>query len=104
VVSSAPADKADKVGLGSSLVITFSEPMAPLNLALALEPDPGDWWMNWNEAGTVVTATHAAFAGRTIYTATLNAKDMSGNPLPQLSWSFKTMSKNSYLPTLLRRK
>jgi len=63
--------------LDAPLVITFDEPVSPLNFNLALTPDPGGWNYYWNDDSTVVTATHNAFTEGVTYSATVTAKDGS---------------------------
>ena len=84
---------ADAVGVGPTapLVLTFDEPIGPLSLKLALDPDPGGWSTTWNEANTVVTATHTALTENRAYTVTVNANDAAGNPLAPVTWRFTTV-------------
>ncbi|MEA3396262.1 MAG: Ig-like domain-containing protein, partial [Chloroflexota bacterium] len=103
VVDTFPSNGATDVGLDEPIVITFDEEIGPLNLDLALSPDPGGWRMVWNEAGTVVTATHAGFARGTVYTATVTANDAAANPMvTPLTWPFATERYRIYLPLVIR--
>jgi hypothetical protein len=105
VLSTSPADSAGEVAFDAPLVITFDEEVAPLNLQLTLSPDPGGWFLAWNDAGTVVTATHASLAAETTYLATVTASDGWGNAMTApLSWSFTTASATYqiYLPLVVK--
>ncbi len=107
VVATSPADAATDVALDAALVITFTEQIGPLSLQLNLTPDPGGWSIGWNQAGTVVTATHAAFASGTTYQATVTAKDAWANPMAAShSWSFATAGgwRRIHLPLVLRNR
>lgn len=104
VIAHSPASGATEVALAAPIVITFTEQIGPLSLNLALTPDPGGWFYTWNEAGTVVTATHASLVNATVYTATLMARDGSANPMAApFTWSFTTTEKyRLFLPLALR--
>jgi len=91
VDSHSPSDGATGVALSAPIVITFTEQIGPLSFGLTRTPDPGGWGTTWNQAGTVVTATHADFAEGTTYSATVTARDAAGNVLtPAVGWSFNT--------------
>jgi len=104
VIAHSPASSATGVVLTAPIVITFTEQIGPLSLNLALTPDPGGWFYTWNEAGTVVTATHAGLVGATVYTAMLMARDGSANPMTApLTWSFETVEyRHLFLPLVLK--
>jgi parallel beta-helix repeat protein len=105
VIDTVPAAGAVGVALDAPLAITFSEPIGPLTLELVLAPDPGGWSLIWNEAGTVVTATHTAFEMGTTYQATATAGDAAGNQMVSAkSWTFTAVSEENrvYLPLILR--
>jgi hypothetical protein len=100
-----PADGAGDVALDAPLVVQFDEEVLPLTLQLELDPDPGGWLLAWNEAGTVVTATHAGLNAATTYVATVTASDAWGNAMAApASWSFTTASTmhQIYLPLVVR--
>ena len=86
-----PADATTDVGAAASLIITFTEQIDPASLHLTVMPDPGGWQFSWNAAATVVTASHYPFAGSTLYTATVTARDLAGHSLASPpAWSFST--------------
>ncbi|MBN1642543.1 MAG: Ig-like domain-containing protein, partial [Anaerolineae bacterium] len=100
-----PARSAGDVPLDAPIVITFTEQIAPPTFQLALTPHLDDWDLSWNEAGTVATVTHTAFAPATEYLVTIAACDTSANPMETpYSWSFTTQEGGIvYLPLVLRR-
>ena len=105
VLDTSPADGAGDVAFDAPLVVEFDEEIAPLNLQLLLNPDPGGWSLAWNEAGTVVTATHAGLDAETTYAATVTASDGWGNAMvAPVSWSFTTASATYqiYLPLVVK--
>jgi hypothetical protein len=105
VLAVSPANGATQVSLDAPLVIAFTEEIGPLSLDLSLAPDPGGWRTSWNEAGTVVTATHAGLSAETSYVATVTASDAAANPMSGLSsWSFSSGTEGEwvYLPIVLR--
>jgi len=103
VVGKVPADAATDVALDAPLVITFEEEIAPLNFDLTLTPALGIT-TTWNDAGTVVTATHAGFTAATTFTATVTASDAAANVMEPHSWSFTTQMGRRwiYLPLTLK--
>jgi predicted GH43/DUF377 family glycosyl hydrolase len=103
VVGTFPANGASATPVDAPLVITFSEEIGPLSLNLALSPDPGGWFYTWNDAGTVVTATHAGLINATTYTATVTAKDGSANSMTApFTWSFTAEKYRLFLPLTLK--
>jgi predicted GH43/DUF377 family glycosyl hydrolase len=104
LIDRTPGPDATEVALGAPLVLTFDEPVAPLNVDLSLTPDPGGWTIAVSDAGTVVTATHAGFDAEQTYTVTVNATDAATNPLdPAVVWSFTTAPIRIYLPLTLKQ-
>jgi hypothetical protein len=106
VVAVSPRAGATEVALDAALVVTFTEVISPASLNLTLLPNPGGWSFTWSGGGTVVAAQHAAFAGQTVYTATVTAKDNAGNAVaPPHAWSFTTRRKAFplYLPLVHKR-
>jgi uncharacterized repeat protein (TIGR01451 family) len=100
-----PADGATGVGPAAPLVITFSEPIDAGTFAYTVTPDPGGWSTSWGSGGTVVTLTHAPFAGDAIYTVNVTgARDAAGNSLAEApyEWSFTTVAHKVYLPIVSR--
>ncbi len=89
VTDKSPADGAAGVALDVPIVITFDKEIAPLNFGLTLTPTL-DITATWNDAGTVVTATHAGFTAAATYTVTVTASDAAVNVMDPLSWSFTT--------------
>jgi hypothetical protein len=103
VIDVSPANGLVDVALDAPIVIAFDEEVGPLSLDLELTPDPGGWRTTWNEAGTVVTATHAGFSIATTYTATVSARDASANEMVAPDeWSFSTQAGLIYLPVVLK--
>jgi len=105
VVKIFPADQTTDITLNASIIVTFSEPISQTSLSLTLLPDPGGLATTWNDAGTVVTASHADFAEDTLYTATVMANDAADNAMTTpLSWTFTTLTEGYevYLPLILR--
>ena len=73
------------------------------DLGLQERPDPGGWWFTWNEAETVVTATHALFDAEATYQASVTVRDAWGNAMTvPFQWSFTSAEYRLYLPLLLR--
>jgi hypothetical protein len=106
VLQTYPGQGATWVPLDAPITILFSEPMAAPSLDLVLEPDPGGWSITWNEAGTVVTATHAGLAGGVVHAATVAANDVAGNALVSpYTWSFRASGGEHrvYLPIIPKR-
>jgi hypothetical protein len=86
------------------VVITFTEEIGPLTFALVFTPTLNEWSGSWNEAGTVFTGINPTFVPATRYTATLQARDASANPLAEpYTWSFTTREGwDIYLPLVVR--
>ena len=104
VLSVRPADTATDVALTAPVIITFSEAIDAGSFAYTVNPDPGGWAEIWNGAGTIVTLTHTAFTGGTVYTVTVTAADdLVGNPLADTPyiWSFETERHLIYVPAVL---
>jgi uncharacterized repeat protein (TIGR01451 family) len=104
VLGTSPADEAADVALTAPVIITFSEAIDAGTFAYTVTPDPGGWSEAWNGAGTVVTLTHTAFTGGTVYTVTVTAADdLAGNPLTDTPyiWSFETERHLIYVPAVL---
>jgi enediyne biosynthesis protein E4 len=107
VLRTSPSAGAEDVPTGAPLVVEFDEEVAPLNLQLTLSPDPGGWFLLWNDAGTVVTATHTGLDASTTYHASVAAEDGWGNAmLAPVSWSFTTARAvhHVYLPIVVRHR
>jgi hypothetical protein len=105
VLGHAPPSGAQGVALDAPIVITFTEEIGPLTFGLSLTPapDPAEWHIAWNEAGSVVTATHSGLTPDRTYTVEVTAKDAWVNPLALYSWSFTTFqSWRVYLPVVVR--
>lgn len=103
VVSVTPGGSDTDVELDVPLVISFDEPVSPINFSLEATPDPGDWMLYWNDVGTVVTATHTSFSPVTDYAVSVAAQDGSVNMMPTAyQWSFETTYLNIFLPSVLR--
>jgi hypothetical protein len=106
VETTSPSNGAVDVMPDAEIVITFSEPIGPLTLELGLTPElDGDGWtVAWNEAGTVVTATHGGLTLGETYIATVMAKDGSANPMDEpYTWSFTVRDRwPIYLPVVTR--
>ena len=103
VESVSPSSGATEVAVDTPIVIAFDEEIGPLSLKLTLDPALGIT-TTWNEAGTVVTATHAGLAMGTAYTVTVTANDAAGNSMAApTSWTFATEKYRIYLPPILRQ-
>jgi uncharacterized repeat protein (TIGR01451 family) len=94
ILATRPADAAADVPVTASVVVTFSEQMAPASLGLTAVPDPGGWSAAWSAGDTVVTLAHAPFAYSTVYSLTVAAQDTEGDslvagPVPN-PWTFTT--------------
>lgn len=95
IVDQEPAPGATDVPVNANVVITFSETITTGAFAYTVDPDPGGWSAAWNTGNTVVTLSHANFAGETTYTVTVSAAhDMTGNPLVDapVAWGFTTVA------------
>ncbi len=98
-----PGDSATEVAGDAPLVITFDEPVSPINFSLTVAPDPGGWMYYWNDDSTVVTATHTTFSPGTTYVARVIAQDGSANLMSQAyQWEFTTQIAVIYLPLIIR--
>ncbi|MGD8473216.1 MAG: right-handed parallel beta-helix repeat-containing protein, partial [Anaerolineae bacterium] len=105
VETTSPANGAVEVAPDAPIVVTFTEPIGPLSLDLAVEPDPGGWHLGWNKSNTVLTATHGEFALTTTYMATVMARDAFANAMEEpYTWTFYTGQKEHrlYLPLVMR--
>lgn len=101
IVTVQPPDTALNVALTAPVVITFSEAISTGTFAYGVSPDPGGWGAAWDEAGLVVTLTHAPFVEATWYTVTVTAADdLSGNPLASapVAWAFATPGAPDIMP------
>jgi len=103
VLQVTPAAAQVGVPMDAPLVITFDEPVSPINFNLMVSGDPGGWQFYWNDDSTVVTATHASFSPSTTYSVSVTAQDAAANPMPQAyQWSFTTAEAKIYLPLVIR--
>jgi hypothetical protein len=103
VAKVSPDDGTVEVATDAPLVITFDEPVSPLNFDLVVTPDPGGWNYYWNDDSTVVTATHNAFTEAMTYSATVTAKDGSLNAMETpYTWDFTVERFWLYLPLINR--
>jgi hypothetical protein len=107
-----PAGGATGVPITTSLVVTFSEPLATATLAYTITPPVSATVPTWNLAGTVLTLSHGGLAYSQTYTVTVAAQDLEGlslvpGPAPN-PWSFTTMvappppPQRVYLPLVLK--
>ena len=106
IVATAPVNGAVDVEITALVVITFSRPISLGTFSYTAAPDPGDWAESWNGAETVVTLTHTAFKGGTVYTVTVTAADdLAGHPLSgtPYAWHFTTAPHRVYLPLVLKQ-
>jgi hypothetical protein len=106
VEATSPLSEAVEVALDAPIIVTFTEQIGPLSLVLALEPNPGDRYLTWNEGGTVVTATYSGFEPATTCTATVRAGDAFANVMEKsYAWTFTVKDRyRIYLPLVLRNR
>jgi hypothetical protein len=99
VIAKNPASGANNVAPATTVTATFSEPMdaATINAASASLTGPGAAVVaavvSYNAASKTVTLTPGAnLSFSSTYTAKLSSaiKDLAGNPLAPVSWSFST--------------
>jgi hypothetical protein len=66
---------------GSSVQVTFTEPMDIASVSIASVPDPGGWSVSWNSQSTTATFVHSPFQQSVSHTITVSGGDLSSNPL-----------------------
>ena len=103
VTSTSPAAGATGVAVSSAVTATFSEPVQPATITFGLKNSQGTaiaGATSYNTSTNVATFTpNAALASSTSYTATVSgAKDLAGNTMNPVSWSFTTAAVTSACP------
>ncbi|MFQ5421555.1 MAG: Ig-like domain-containing protein, partial [Anaerolineae bacterium] len=105
VTDVSPGDTAVAVDPDAPIIITFDEPVSPLNFNLSMTPDPGGWRYTWSDDNRVVTATHNTLADETAYNLSVTTTDAASNSMTApFTWSF-TSGKSGftvYLPVILK--
>lgn len=81
IVSTTPVDGAAAVNRGTSIVVTFSEPMNPATVIATVNPSPAGKTDAMSGGNTVLTVTHNGLTAGTMYTVTVSGQDVDGNPL-----------------------
>lgn len=86
LVSTSPANNADRVLVGFFVVLTFSEAMEPASVGLTFQPDYDEGEGTWSLDGRTVTysAPPAMFQPLTQYLVSVDGRDLAGNPLTGL--------------------
>jgi predicted GH43/DUF377 family glycosyl hydrolase len=103
VSSVTPANMATGQDLNAPIVITFDEPVSPLNFNLTMTPDPDGWQYVWNDASTAVTASHNPLDYDTTYNLSLTTSDAANNVMTTpYAWSFTTAKAYIFLPIVIR--
>ena len=92
LMSSVPVDLATNVATSTRLSLTFSEGMNRGSLVVGLSPKFELGPVSWNNPGRVATFSTPMedWAPGTVYTLTVAATDLAGNPLPATGLSFTT--------------
>ena len=98
ITSTRPDDGEKGVGVGTVIIVNFSEPMDPRSLVVSSfsgSPDPGGWEVAWARTQRSVSLRHAnPFKTGQTYTVSVHANDVSGDPLVAGTvpnpWSFTT--------------
>ena len=108
VTARTPAPGATGVGVGSDVTATFSEPVQQSTLGLELR-GPGGTLVTGTTSYDAATRTAvldpaAALAASTTYTATVTGvRDIAGNLIDPVSWTFATDTPDTTKPTLTAR-
>jgi hypothetical protein len=98
-----PADTTTGQDPNAPIVITFDEPVSPLNFNLTMTPDPGGWQHVWNDVSTAVTATHNPLDYDTTYNLSVTTSDAANNVMTTpYTWSFTTTKAYIFLPVIMR--
>ncbi len=97
VTSTAPADNATKVGVGTVVTAVFNEPVNSSSIDFQLRTSAGTLvsaTVNYNASTRTATLTpNAPLAFGTSYTASVSATDQAGNSMTTpATWSFTTLS------------
>jgi uncharacterized repeat protein (TIGR01451 family) len=106
ISSTRPGDGETAVGLGTVIIVNFSEAMDPRSLVYTVTPDPGEWQAVWARNGRSVSLRHTnPFTPDQRTTVHIDATDASGDPLAQGAvpnpWTFTTEAAptgGAYLP------
>ena len=103
VTSTSPAAGATGVAVSGPLTATFNEPVQPATIVFGLKTSGGATVAgatSYNASTNVATFTPtASLANSTAYTATVSgAKDLAGNTMSPMSWSFTTAAPVSFNP------
>jgi hypothetical protein len=102
IVDTYPADGAIDVPLDASIIVNFSEPIDVLApVIVQILPDPGALTLIWTNGDMTLTIDHAPFVECTLYTVTVAAQDMQGQPLQAgpvpNPWSFTTVCLSPFI-------
>jgi hypothetical protein len=105
VVSTSPAHQQSQVPLDAPVVVEFSETIDEVTLQWSIDPDPGDWMIEWNWNSSVAYFNHSSnFTECLEYEVQMiSFEDMEGRPMkPGLvpnPWRFMTQCENPYILT-----
>ena len=105
IVSRSPAPDATNVGIGTPVVVQFSEPVTDIsfNAGASWTSPGGPVSFNSQQDGTTFTLVpNSALANGTIYTVTLTGvKDLSDNTMADTHWDFTTTNVADVTPPTL---
>lgn len=82
VVSTTPTTTSTNVAVGTTVQVSFSEPMNPGSVSVTGSPSITFGNQSWNATNSTLTLTpSSALSYSTAYTLTVNGSDVAGNPL-----------------------
>ncbi|MDP3500580.1 MAG: Ig-like domain-containing protein, partial [Myxococcales bacterium] len=99
IVTTVPDDNAVNVPVNNGLLLTFSEPMNPASVQLALTPTVSLTTATWSNNNTeLAIGPTTSFAASTLYGATITGADVAGNALTATTIRFTTSAPPDMTP------
>ncbi|MEE9116181.1 MAG: Ig-like domain-containing protein [Thermoplasmata archaeon] len=101
ITNTSPSDGDVDVPLDAQIIVNFSEPMDIATLFYTVVPDPGGLATSWSNFDMTLTIDHNPFVECTLYTVTILAQDLQGQPLAAgpvpNPWSFTAVCLAPYI-------
>ena len=102
IVTNVPDNNAMNVPVNNGLLITFSEPMNPTSVQVALTPTAPLTTASWANNNTELSiGPTASFAPSTLYGATITGADVAGNAMTAVTIRFTTAAPPDMTPPSL---
>lgn len=102
IVTTVPDDNAMNVPVNNGLLLTFSEPMNPASVQVALTPMVSLTTAAWSNNNTeLAIGPSTSFVASTMYGATITGADVAGNPMTAATIRFTTAAPPDMTPPSL---